>query len=566
MHDLLIRNAHVFDGQGNPSRVADVAVANGHIAKIGSGLGSASNTVDADGLSLMPGIVDLHTHYDAQVTWDRTMSPSPALGVTTAVIGNCGFGIAPCPAPLRETMLKNLSVVEGMDLNALLTGVNWDFESFPQYMAQLERIGPYVNTAVFAGHSVIRTAVMGAAASLEAEPTPAQLTQMCAAVREAMDAGAIGFASSFSPNHSGFGGLPMPSTIATEAELRALTGVLGDVQRGVFMMATGSRATPEVMESIAAATRRPAFISTVLTMYNQAAPERGLTYYERCAAATARGNEVVVLTSCQALSFDFTLTDPYVLLSHNAFDAVKAAQTQPATLHATLMTLYADASFRARFCENLRNPATGILFLGDWEVLEVATSTTHPEWENLTLGALAKLRGVDPLDAFFDLALDDQLATHFIGKFFNNVDEGVAPLLKHAAGVITLSDAGAHLQYMCDAGFGLHFLAKWVRDTGHFSWEEGIRRLTSDCADRFRIPQRGRLIEGAPADLLLFDPRTVGISKPKPVADLPGGGSRMVRTGSGVNGVWVNGTLIHDGKAYVDLPRGPGRVLREFAR
>ena len=150
MHDLIIRGASVFDGQGNAPRVADVAIDNGRVSVIGKVAAAARETVDAGGLALMPGIVDLHTHYDAQITWDRTMSPSPALGVTTAVTGNCGFGIAPCPAPLRETMMKNLSVVEGMDLKALLTGVNWEFESFPEYMAQLRRVGPYVNTAVFA--------------------------------------------------------------------------------------------------------------------------------------------------------------------------------------------------------------------------------------------------------------------------------------------------------------------------------------------------------------------------------------------------------------------------------
>ena len=214
MHDLLIRGAQVYDGLGNAPVLADVAVDAGRITQIGRVSAPARETLDAAGLALMPGIVDLHTHYDAQVTWDRTMSPSPALGVTTAVIGNCGFGVAPCPAGMRETMMKNLSVVEGMDLNALLTGVDWSFETFPEYMAALRRTGPYLNTAVFAGHSVLRTAVMGDAGSERAVPTDAELGEMRRLLREAMDAGAIGFASSFSPNHSGYGGLPMPSTIA----------------------------------------------------------------------------------------------------------------------------------------------------------------------------------------------------------------------------------------------------------------------------------------------------------------------------------------------------------------
>ena len=560
MHDLIIRNAQVFDGSGLPPVLSDVAVSNGRIAHIGSTSEAAHETIDAKGLALMPGIVDLHTHYDAQVTWDRTMSPSPALGVTTAVIGNCGFGIAPCPAPLRETMLKNLSVVEGMDLNALLTGVNWEFESFGQYMDQLRRIGPYINTAVFAGHSVIRTAVMGADGSSKVDPSPEQMQAMQSMVRDAMDHGAIGFASSFSPNHSGFGGIPMPSTIASETELRALTSVLGEKKKGVFMMATGTRGSPDIMESIAEDTGRPAYISTVLTMYNEGNPSLGAAYYERCAQALERGHELYILTSCQPLSFDFSLTEPYVLLSHSAFDVVKSATAD------SLPGVYRSVEFRDAFRKNLKHPKEGILFLGNWRHIEVG-QTTHPENQRLegqNIQALADQQGLDPVDVFFDLALSEDLGTHFVGKFFNNNDEGVAPSLKHPASVITLSDAGAHLSYMCDAGFGLYFLSHWVRDTGHFTLSEGIRKITSEPADRFRIPERGRLQVGLPADMLLFDPATVGISKPLPRQDLPGGGSRMIRTATGVHGVWVNGVKVHDGHNYVDHSQGPGQVLDHF--
>ena len=560
MYDLIIRNAQIFDGTGLAPVLSDVAVSNGRIAHIGHTTEAAKESIDAQGLALMPGIVDLHTHYDAQVTWDRTMSPSPALGVTTAVIGNCGFGIAPCPAPLQETMLKNLSVVEGMDLNSLLTGVNWEFESFGQYMDQLRRIGPYINTAVFAGHSVIRTAVMGADGSSKIDPSPEQLQTMRNMVSDAMDHGAIGFASSFSPNHSGYGGIPMPSTIASEAELRALTAILGEKKKGVFMMATGTRASPDIMESIVEETGRPAYISTVLTMYNEGNPLLGATYYERCAQALARGHELYILTSCQPLSFDFSLTDPYVLLSHSAFDVVKSATAD------ALPSIYRSAEFRKAFRENLKQPKAGILFLGNWRHIEVG-QTMHPENQKLegqSIQALADLHGQDPVDVFFDLALSEDLGTHFVGKFFNNSDEGVAPSLKHPASVITLSDAGAHLSYMCDAGFGLYFLSHWVRDTGHFTLSEGIRKITSEPADRFRIPERGRLQVGLPADMLLFDPATVGISKPIPVQDLPGGGSRMVRTATGVHGVWVNGVKVHDGHNYVDHPQGPGQVLDRF--
>jgi N-acyl-D-aspartate/D-glutamate deacylase len=545
MYDLLVRGGLVVDGTGRPPFSADVAVRAGRIAAIGRIAGTAREVVDADGLALMPGIVDVHTHYDAQVTWDRTLSPSPALGVTTAVIGNCGFGIAPCPQPQRETVLKNLSVVEGMDLEALLTGTRWEFESFPEYLDALRRIRPYANLAALAGHSTIRTAVMGEAASTRAEPTPDELARMQAMVREAMHAGAIGLASSFSPNHAGYGGRPMPSTIAGDAELRALAAPLREGGRGIFVMATGARATTEFMESIAADTGRPAFMVTVLTMYNDAAPAVALGYYERCAAARGRGHEVYIHTSCQPLSFDFTLRNPYLLYSHAAFARVKTASPE------ALPAIYADPAFRREFRANLRNPGPGMLFYGDWSKVEV---NERPVTE------LARAAGKDPLDWFFDLPLD----TPLIAKLFQNNDAGVAPLLKHESGVLALSDAGAHLIFLCDAGFGLHFLRHWVRETGTFTLQEGVRRLTSDPAARYRIPDRGLLVQDAWADLLLFDPATVGPSALERRNDLPGGGARMVRSPRGVHGVWVNGVRVHDGSDYVPMPVGPGQVLTQF--
>ena len=546
--DLVIRGATVYDGTGAPGRPADVSIKDGRIVAVGDA-GAGRETVEAGGLALMPGIVDLHTHYDAQVTWDPTLSPSPSLGVTTAVMGNCGFGIAPCPADRRDTMVKNLSVVEGMDLEALQAGTRWEFESFAEYMDLLRRVHPYANVGVFAQHSTIRTAVMGEAASTDRAPTPAQLSRMQAEVRGALAAGAIGFASSFSPNHSGHGGLPMPSTIAGDEEIRALAGVLGESKRGVFMMATGPRATPEFMESIVAANGRPAFISTVLTMYNEADPQLGLSYYERCAAAMGRGHEVCIQTSCQPLSFDFTLEDPYLLLTHSAFDRVSKRGSRP------IAAIYRDPEFRRQFRADLANPKPGILFYGNWAMVEV---------DGRRVSEIAAERGADPLDCFFDIALENNLETRFVAKLFQNDDRGVAPLLRHEAGVVALSDAGAHLIFMCDAGFGLHFLRHWVRETKTFTLEEGVRKLTSDPAARYRIPDRGRIVPGAWADLLLFDPERVGLSGLVKLHDLPGGGSRMIRKPEGVAGVWVNGVQVFDGTKYVKLENGPGKVLDRF--
>ena len=549
MLDLLIRGANVVDGSGAKSFTADVAVKDGRIVELGAHHGprreAAASTIEANGLALMPGIVDVHTHYDAQVTWDPTLSPSVALGVTTAVMGNCGFGIAPCPEHSRETLLRNLSVVEGMDVEALLAGTRWEFESFPEYLAMLERLRPYANVAVLAGHSTIRAAVMGEEASTRAQPTEDEGIAMKAILRDALDAGAAGFASSFSPNHSGWGGQPMPSTIASYEELAGLVRVLGEKRRGVFMMATGPSVTPEIMERFAAETGRPAFINTVLTMYNRALPERALQMYERCSQALARGHEVYIQTACQPLSFDFTLREPYILYSHDAFDRVKPAAPD------ARRAIYQEAGFRRRLRENFRNPREGILFYGDWSQVE------H-DGEPVT--ELAKGQGKDPLDYVFDLPLDAQL----VAKLFQNDDAGVAPLLKHPASVVALSDAGAHLIYFCEAGFGLHFLAHWVRETGTFTLEEGVRRLTSDPARKFRIPERGLIAPGYHADLLLFDPAAVGVTRMEKARDLPAGGTRMVRRPRGVHGVWVNGVQVFDGERYAALDCGPGEVLRRF--
>ena len=545
MLDLLLRGASIVDGSGKPPFQADVAVRDGRITEVGRIRDSAKDIVDGSGLHLMPGIVDVHTHYDAQITWDPTLSPSVSLGVTTAILGNCGFGIAPCPASQRETVVRNLSVVEGMDLDALLSGTRWQFETFAEYLDALERVGPYANVGVLAQHSTIRTAVMGEGASQKKTPSADEMKRMHELVRDAMRAGAAGFASSFSPNHSGWGGQPMPSTIASDDELKQLVGTLKEFGKGVFVMATGPRATPEFMEGLAADTGRPVFMVTVLTMYSKANPDRALPYYERCAQAIARGHEVYIHSTCQPLSFDFTLREPYILYSHDAFDRVTSVPAEQRG------AIYQDPAFRQRLRDNFRNPKSGILFYGDW---------SQVEQDGLSVLDLARKAGKDPLDYVFDLPLDTQL----VAKLFQNDDKGVAPLLKHPAGVVALSDAGAHLIYFCDAGFGLHFLAHWVRETGTFSLEEGVRRLTSDPARKYRIPQRGCIAPGYFADLLLFDPGAVGVSPLEKSADLPGGGTRMIRRPRGVHGVWVNGLRVFDGAKYVRRQSGPGHVIRTF--
>ncbi|MGH7353050.1 MAG: amidohydrolase family protein, partial [Candidatus Rokuibacteriota bacterium] len=262
MHDLLIENAVVVDGLGAPARPGGVAVKDGRIAGVGDRLGAARERVDARGLVLAPGIVDLHTHYDAQLTWDPFATPSSALGVTTVVIGNCGFTIAPCRPDDRDLTLRNLTHVEGMALDALRAGVRWDFETYPQYLDAMERRGVVPNVASFVGHSSVRTYVLGPDATKRAA-TDAEIAEMRRIVLEAAGAGAIGFATSTLEQHNGENGIPMPSRLADAKELAALTGALGEAGRGVFMLTKGMTSTIPWLEEIAAANGRPVMIAAM---------------------------------------------------------------------------------------------------------------------------------------------------------------------------------------------------------------------------------------------------------------------------------------------------------------
>ncbi len=559
MTDLVIRGATVVDGLGNAPRRADVAVKDGRIEAIGDIKGGGARTVDAGGLTLSPGIIDVHTHYDAQVTWDSTLSPSPSLGVTTAVMGNCGFGIVPATPEGRDLVIRNLSVVEGMDLDALRTGIKWDFESFGDYMAMLRRRAPYANVAVLAGHSTIRTAVMGEAASQRKEATPEELAKMKAMVVDAMANGAIGLGASYSLNHSGYGGVPMPSTIAPMDELDALVGAMGPRGKGVIAIASGVK-TPQELEPMAAKYGRPFFQGTGVAMYNEQAPDRAIKIFEDCAAAIRRGNGLYIQIPCQPLSFDFTMANAYPFYSHSAFDPIKAYSPEQ------LKPVFRDASWRTAFRENVKTLRPGMIFQGNWDRVMVAVTHKpgNAKYTNRYVAEIAETEHRDPLDVMLDLALDENLETAFLGRFLNVGDDGVSKLLKHEAGVVALSDAGAHLIYMCDAGFGLHFLARWVRERGDFDMAEGIRRLTSHPADLYGIQNRGRIAVGAQADLLLFDAATVGVSPAERVADLPGGGRRTIRRPTGVHGVFCNGVMTFDGKDYVKHDKGPGQVLDRF--
>ena len=538
----------LLDGLGAPPRRGGVAVKDGRIVEIGRILGSAKEIVNGDGLALMPGIIDNHTHYDAQLTWDPWASPSPALGVTTAVIGNCGFTIAPCRPRDRDIVMKNLTQVEGMSLAVLRAGVRWDFETVPQYLDMLERHGMALNVAVFVGHSSIRTYVMGDEAT-ERAATPSEILEMKNLLLEGMQAGAVGFSTSTSPAHNGEGGKPMPSRLADANELRSLVGSLREAGRGVFMLTKGGHTQISFLEELAAQSGRPVVIAALL--HSTSNPQAVFNDLDSIRAANGRGNRLVGAVSCCPLAMDFTLQSPYVFEGLEGWKPALGLKDEP------FKQRLKDKSFRDGLRAELARPAHFRLFNGEWQQVQVIQSA-RADCEQRSIAELAGAAGQDPLDFILDFALDENLDTVFSALLLNSDEAAVGRMLRDPCSLVSLSDAGAHLTFFNDAGFGLHLLGHWVRRRGLLTLEEAVRRLTSHPAGVFGIRGRGALLPGYHADLLLFDPDKVDRGPKRRVFDLPGGHPRLSTPAIGVEGVWVNGTRL-SGEAL------PGRLLRDFS-
>ncbi|MEO8526418.1 MAG: amidohydrolase family protein [Caldimonas sp.] len=559
MIDLLIRGARVFDGSGVEPSTADVAVEDGRIVAFGPRLAhAATRTIDADGLALMPGIIDSHTHFDAQITWDPTLRPSPALGVTTAVIGNCGFTIAPCRPADREITMRNLTQVEGMSLDALRAGIDWGFESFGDYMAMLRKKGCVINVAAYVGHSSVRTWVMGADAARRTA-TADETLQMQALVRDAMRHGAVGFASSTSPAHNGEGGLPMPSRLASDEEMAALVGAMAEGGRGVYMLTKGGHTKMAFLESLAATTGRPVMVAALL--HNATNPHAVFDDLDAIAAANARGHRLLGQVSCCPLTMDFTLASPYPVEGLVSWKPALGLSGE------ALKAKLAEQDFRDAVRAELATPTTFRLFNNEWDKVHVVETARpeHARHEQRTIAEIAREAGRDPLDAMLDLALAEELQTVFTAQLLNSDEEAVGRMLNHPNSIVSLSDAGAHLTFFNDAGFGLHLLGHWARERGAMPMEEAVRRLTSHPASVFGFEHRGLIREGFAADLLLFDPKTAGRGPKRRVHDLPAGAARLTTDAVGVHGVWVNGRQVADaGGLRADAPRA-GMLLTEFA-
>ncbi len=560
MFDLVIRDAEIHDGAGSAPVYGDLGVTAGRIAAIGRGLGAAKETVKAGGLALAPGIIDGHTHYDAQITWDPFVDPSPALGVTTAILGNCGFTIAPCKPQDRDLTMRHLTHVEGMSLDALRAGIRWEFESFPQYLDMLQRLGVGPNVACFSGHSSIRTWVMGEEAT-ERTATDEEIARMAALVREGMAAGAVGFATSTAEAHNGEGGTPMPSRLADDKELRALVRAMGDSGRGVYMLTKGSKTTIPYLEELAVEARRPVVIAALF--HSNTNPTAAFTWLEQVNAARSRGRELVAQTSCCPLSMDFTFRSPYLFESMESWKPAMAAHGDEA-----LKKVYRDPSWRAAVKREIEASRGRLVFNGEWDKLFVveAARAENRKLEGATLAQLAAAARKEPLDFILDFALSEDLGTQFVAQLLHNDEKAVGRILADPNTHISLSDAGAHLTFFCDAGFGLHLMGHWSRELGVLDLPQAVHRLTGQPARLFGLKGRGLLREGHAADLMLFDPKTVARGPRRRAHDLPAGAARLTASAVGLHGVWINGTKTADEKGFcIDPAARPGTVLRDFA-
>jgi len=544
--DLVLRGGKVIDGTGAPAQSVDVGVEGDRIVAVESGLSAkGAEVVELDGLVLSPGFVDIHTHYDAQITWDGDLTPSCWHGVTSVVMGNCGFTIAPTRPEHRGVIARTLENVEGMSVEALTEGIDWSFETFPEYLDAIDRTPIRLNVASMIGHTALRLYVMGEDAT-ERKATIDEIERMHDLVGEAIDAGAIGFATSQSPTHSGDAGKPVPSRLADHAEITRLASAMGEKGRGVFQATIGPGFYVKELAALSEEIGRPATWTALLTLSE--APGRAKETLDKQAAL---GGEVWPQIACRPLVFQITLEDPFPFAMAAGFDEILAAP------RAARADIYSDPGWRDRVRPEL-DRVWGHTWGKDW----VDESEKHTELlHGPSIAEIAAARGQHPMDAMIDLALEEDLKTRFAIVLANDGQDEIGELLNDNRAVIGLSDAGAHASQICDACFSTHLLGHWVRELGAVSLEQAVHRLTAHAAHVFRIPDRGTLRPGAFADLVAFDPDTVGVAGMDRVFDLPSGADRLLARSQGIEHVWVNGTAIRNDGKDIDGAR-PGRLIR----
>ena len=561
MYDLLIEDARICDGTGSPSFMGSVGVKDGRIAAVGEERGSAAaRTIRADGLVLSPGFIDPHTHYDAQVSWDPLITCSSWHGITTVVMGNCGVGVAPVAPTARHVVMWDLVNVEAIPFEVMERGIDWQWETHAEYLDALQQRGVGINLASIAALTPIRHYVLGEA-SFERAATEDEIKKMAELFRQALRAGAFGLSTTTLNNHIGYEGRPLACRNASHDELRALCRVMREEGHGAIEVAltasVGGLSDDErdLLELFVSESQRPV---TFLALFNRIGnPRSYLDVVERMGPLLS-WDRAVPQVGCRPIRVQFGMRNPFIFAVFPSFHPVfnKTPEEQ--------ILMYGDPSFRAKLREEMTQ---GPNFLSQWNRMTVIDATQEKVLAHAaskkTVADIAREQGKDPLDAFLDLGIAD-LDVLFDLEALNFEPEGVRNLVSDPRFLIGLSDGGAHVDQLCDAGYATYLLGHWVRDQQALTLEEGVRRITSVPGDFFGIPDRGRIAPGLVADLTLFDPDTVAAEEPEYVYDLPGGGKRFVAEATGIKNTIVSGEILYEDSKY----QGglPGQVLRSSRR
>ena len=562
MLDLLIRDAEIVDGTGDPARRGDVGVKDGRIVAVGDVDDSAAKTVDAEGQTLAPGFVDLHTHYDAQLFWDPTASPSVQHGVTTVFGGNCGFTLAPATPDQHDYLTRMLARVEGMPLDALRAGLDWQWSSFGDWLSRLDgRIA--VNAGFLLGHTAIRLAAMGDDA-VGGAATPRQTEKMVTLLGDALADGALGLSTSQSNTHNDGAGQPVPSRGASREELLALAAGVrahpGTTLEAIIPGCLSGFTDDDIalLTDMSLAADRPLNWNVLgVSAANPAGHEKQLRAGD---IAAERGGRVVALTLPHSTKIRLSFLSGFVL------DGLPGWRE---TMHlpvAERLRALADPEVRRRLNEGAHSEEAGILRgLANWERL-ILVETFAPENDDATgrtVGDVAAARGGEAFDTLLDVVIADELRTGLSPRPFGD-DEADwrmrAEVWRKRGALIGGSDAGAHLDMMCGAIYTTSLLGHGVREHQVVTLEEAVRLITDVPARLYGLKERGRITPGWHADLVMFDPATVDHGPQRTCYDLPAGAPRLVADAHGISSVIVGGVEVcRDGVATGALP---GTVLR----
>ena len=538
-YDLLIKNGTVVDGTGAPRFRADIAVVGDRIAEIGQIKEGAARVIDASDLIVSPGFVDPHTHYDAQICWDPLISCTSWHGITSVVMGDCGVGVAPCKPESREIAAWDLTNVEAIPYDSLSKGVTWDWETFPEFLDAAERRGAAINLGFLAPLTPFRHYVMGKE-SMDRAATPEETAKIAALLDEAMTAGALGFSTTTLKQHIGFKGQPLACRLASRDELKAYANVLKRQGKGAIEVALTKKIAVvqddeyELLDTLLSESGRP--VTWLAMASTPRHPERALETLNRVEPLIKRGGVPQIL--CKPFVSQLDLKTPFTFADNESWNR---AFNQPVAVQ---KQLYADAEFRRNFRESLKRPH---LFTGRWHRVEVleATNPALKQFEGRTVQEIAEMRNADPLDTFLDLALEDDLNLQYTMQQMH--EEGIEQLISDPRTLIGLSDGGAHVDMLCDAGYATYLLGNWVRKREAIPLEFAVKRITSEPATFFGIRERGQLKQGWKADITVFDLNTVNSARRAKMAyDLPGGGRRLVMPAEGIEYTVVNGKVSYE--------------------